>query len=640
MAADDMDCPPGSPPQDCGDGADYRESVAALIVEAIVAMFLLHILGSLRRRSSNICTLSYPLVSYTIGRMNSSYWYNDDFTHLFKGFLLVYVLWTISGRHLLPYMQPLLAILFIVVLKWYLRMASLRMVSMPYLCKNMKVINEYMQHKDNLLAALDPVTMEGYRYMVAGEKCWVMRPGCRPWYKEDGLKVTTVEQIWQCKGNLLFGERGMVLKDVCLSMALSKMLNRRFAGFKLSESELEKTHDFVFKGLLAGDKQYQRAFRVTDEDLVFVHDMYYTRYSYLYQKGRYFALCLPVIMFALCSWLTCLLVKYTDMGYRTIFITIVLALLEAYQLYLYIASGWFKVVLIRSYVDTPFLQRRGHFLEKIIGLLLRLKAFRSWNSRLGQYCILQDLAPKSWVRNCLHYATLRLVDKANKRKNSSEKLSENVKKAIVDSLLGSNGHLRNGVTSLQNNGVRGYLLWASRTILVWHIATILCHHQLDEQTKEEDTVRTASTLSQYCLHLLAFAPNLLPDHSSISESLLDQSIDEARELLKGAKTLESKCEKLMGIISTHDADGGETPIVVHGAQLARHLIEDIQEPTLRWKVISDFCAEMMLYVSPSDDARAHLEALARGGEFITHLWALLTHARVLKRGPTGQDDVV
>jgi len=27
-----------------------------------------------------VCTLSYPLVSYTIGRMNSSYWYNDDFT--------------------------------------------------------------------------------------------------------------------------------------------------------------------------------------------------------------------------------------------------------------------------------------------------------------------------------------------------------------------------------------------------------------------------------------------------------------------------------------------------------------------------------------------------------------------------------
>jgi hypothetical protein len=32
---------------------------------------------------------------------------------------------------------------------------------------------------------------------------------------------------------------------------------------------------------------------------------------------------------------------------------------------------------------------------------------------------------------------------------------------------------------------------------------------------------------------------------------------------------------------------------------------------------------------------AHLEALAKGGEFITHLWALLTHAGVLKQNRPG-----
>jgi hypothetical protein len=84
----------------------------------------------------------------------------------------------------------------------------------------------------------------------------------------------------------------------------------------------------------------------------------------------------------------------------------------------------------------------------------------------------------------------------------------------------------------------------------------------------------------------------------------------------------------------------EAPLVVQGARLARHLMDGIQEPTLRWKVLSDFWAEMVLYVSPSDDARVHLEALARGGEFVTHLWALLTHAGVLKRGYTRPLDVV
>jgi len=684
---------------------------------AFISMLLLHVLGSLRRLSSygflhsivaGAYTLSYPLVSYIIGRMQSSDWYHVNFAvwavflllllsntdsltacrlsdidnwksiyvkHLFKGFLMVYVVLKIYGREV-PYLAPLSAILLVVVLKWYVMIASMRMVSKSYLSKNTKVVAEYMKHMDNNIGEpFDPVTMEGYRYMVAGEKyCRVKRPaaGGKPWYEQDGpscsKKVTTVEQIWQCKGRLLLhGQRGKLLKDLCLSMALSKMLNRRFAGFELSEAELEKTHDFVFKGLLAGDKPHQRAFRVIEEELVFVHDLYYTRYSYLDRKGRFFALCLPVIMFALCSWLTYLLanakVRRRGGGTLTISITVVMAFLEAYQLYLYIASGWFKVALVRSYVTTPFLQR-CRFLETITGLLLRFKGYRPWKGRLGQYCILRDLGSTSRVRNCLHYATLFLLDKTKKGRKSSVRLSENVKKAIVDSLVRSNGQLTNGVASLKDNGVHGELSrgcdatatdgTVTHTILVWHIATTLCeHHLADAHDREDDAVRTASTLSRYCLHLLAFAPNLLPDHSSESEYMLDRTLDEASVLLekvkklesscplKKKKKLESRCEELMKY-STHDGDDGdEESLVKQGARLARRLIDDIPETKCRWKVLSDFWAEMMLYVSPSDDARAHLEALAKGGEFITHIWVLLTHAGVLKRGlQAGPNDVV
>jgi len=361
-------------------------------------------------------------------------------------------------------------------------------------------------------------------------------------------------------------------------------------------------------------------------------------------------------MFGLCSWLTYQIVRGRRHSHKlfkfTIFITVVLAFLEAYQLYLYVASGWFKVALIRSYISTPFLQRSGCFLEMILGLLLRLKAFPSWKNRLGQYCILRELGHKGRVRSCLHYATLRLVDKkAKKGCKKSVKLSENVKKAVVDSLLRSNGQLTNGLTSLKKNGVDGHLSWAchangtdrsvTHTILIWHIATTLCKHHMDAQAKKEekedaeseDMVRTATTLSQYCMHLLAFAPDLLPDHSSLSESILDESIEDAREILKGCKRNEHWCDQLLRN-STCNSNGDEARLWLNGARLARHLIDE-QELALRWKILSEFWAEMMLYVSPSDNARGHLEALARGGEFITQLWALLTHAGVLKREPTG-----
>ncbi|RCV39666.1 hypothetical protein SETIT_8G242000v2 [Setaria italica] len=652
---------------------DHTAAVESYVILAVLAMFLLHVLGSLRRRLSHtilhsivmgVYTVSYPLVGYTVGLMKSSKFLYEDFAvwavflllllgsadnltvcrlsdvdnwksihvkHLYQEFLLVLIMLMICESQediyskKLPYRYPLYAIMLVVILKGYVRIASMRMVSKSYVCKKVKVIAEYMQqqhYNDNLLAVpFDPVTMEGYRYIVAGEKyCIKRRPGCTPWYKGGDLKLITVEKIWQCTGRLLVLERGKLLKDLCLSMALSKMLNRRFVGFRLSEAGHEKTHDFV--------------------------------YSYLYQKGRYIALSLPIVMLALCSWLTNLLVKHYEsrsVQAATIFVTVVVAFLEAYQLYLYISSGWFKVALIQSYINTSFL-RRSRCLEIIIGLLLRLVAFAPWKRNLGQYCILQEVDRKRRVRNCLHYATLRLLDKASKNVlKKSEKVSENVKKTIVDSLLGCNGNLTNAVTSLQNNGVN-FLSWAgdatatdgtvARTIVVWHIATTLSEQKLDKQAKEEDAVKTASTLSKYCMHLLASPPNLLPRPQASYSKRPRKRRSRERTRRSRERTRRSRAV-LMQIRTDDDCVGDEIRLVAQGVDLAKQLIDNIEDFTTRWKVLSDFWAEMMLYVSPSDDAREHqLEVLAKGGEFITHLWALLTHAGVLKRGRTEAKDVV
>jgi hypothetical protein len=173
-------------------------------------------------------------------------------------------------------------------------------------------------------------------------------------------------------------------------------------------------------------------------------------------------------------------------------------------------------------------------------------------------------------------------------------------------------------------------------ILVWHIATSICKQKLDaarpkknkklpglsaEDAAIDADYKVASSLSQYCAYLLAFTPDILPGHSFDSISMLEETLDEARELLKGAKTMVQKCEKLE-TIAGNAGDG----LVVQGARLARQLTEEIQDKKLQWKVLADVWAEMILYVAPCDDdlARAHLETLTRGGEFITHLWALLS----------------
>ena len=50
----------------------------------------------------------------------------------------------------------------------------------------------------------------------------------------------------------------------------------------------------------------------------------------------------------------------------------------------------------------------------------------------------------------------------------------------------------------------------------------------------------------------------------------------------------------------------------------------------RWEVLAEFWAGALVYSAPSDNVQEHMEYLAQGGEFITHLWALLSHAGILK----------
>ncbi|XBJ10367.1 hypothetical protein VPH35_015245 [Triticum aestivum] len=88
-------------------------------------------------------------------------------------------------------------------------------------------------------------------------------------------------------------------------------------------------------------------------------------------------------------------------------------------------------------------------------------------------------------------------------------------------------------------------------------------------------------------------------------------------------------------LRNYGLEESEATIFQSGAKLGRQL-EEIEDVTRRWKVLADFWCEMMLYVAPSDNVNEHIEQLTRGGELITHLWALLSHAGILERGQDQQ----
>jgi hypothetical protein len=51
-----------------------------------------------------------------------------------------------------------------------------------------------------------------------------------------------------------------------------------------------------------------------------------------------------------------------------------------------------------------------------------------------------------------------------------------------------------------------------------------------------------------------------------------------------------------------------------------------------WRLLADFWSALILSVAPSGRLNEHAEAVARGGELVTLLWALLMHAGT---GPSG-----
>jgi len=147
---------------------------------------------------------------------------------------------------------------------------------------------------------------------------------------------------------------------------------------------------------------------------------------------------------------------------------------------------------------------------------------------------------------------------------------------------------------------------------------VKCHHE------------ATRALSRYCAYLVAFLPEFLPEHSLTTKQVFQRVLQEVQREL-GTKPMkeEEKSTKIRGL---QLQDQLEQRTTFHkGVHLGWEL-EELKEEA-RWKVIAKFWAETILYVAPSDNAEAHIEHLAKGGKFITHLWAMLSNAGILKRAP-------
>lgn len=213
----------------------------------------------------------------------------------------------------------------------------------------------------------------------------------------------------------------------------------------------------------------------------------------------------------------------------------------------------------------------------------------------------------------------------------SVKIPPAVKACILDDAvardIGVGQPLSNGRSSLLRSRVGGErFLWAccsgsssttagtSGIILTWHIATCILEvrhpYQCGGGGGQEQLNRhkiAATHLSRYCAYLMAWYPDLLPDHEEWSTALYETVKDDARRALAGCS---AGCAAVLG----PEAEYVSRPVIQSlsvysrheglrkGVVLGKQLVELMEGEETAWMVLAEFWSEMILYVAASDIA--------------------------------------
>ncbi|KAM3215265.1 hypothetical protein ACQJBY_067314 [Aegilops geniculata] len=654
--------------------------VEVLVLFSTLAWVLLELFGSFRRRYSHgffrllvwtVYTLSTVLAPYTIGLLQAGPFRDQTFVlwgtillliQVNSDSLSVYSIQDIEQRKRMLVQQVLqiFLVLWLIVngsggnksynaTIWIFYICSIILTFSKFgnlskaskkggLVAHSKVISDYMMVEHQLTQdIINPITMEGYSYIFDGEmelaSLLPTAPEYRVVLKEViNTKYITIDSVWRWINSHSFKhkETAEAYKYTALSFTLFKLLKRRFCGYQISEAGLEKTLNLVLDGLLSENGCYVRAFRVIEEELSFLYYFFYTRME---SSAMRWGLSTVVILFAIVwnsiSGAFSRHYHHSNLEQRvngTDVISWVTIVLLASLVFINLAS-----IVISSSRMMVVDDIREYITKSRIKAVNKIPIREcTWERKLGQYSLLLNFDYDPW--NALSFLSLSLIEATRKGQKSGEKikLANTVIIRVLSQFKKNKGKLENGQASLATNHLGSQFSWACslpthiHTILVWHIATTIS--QNEGLLEGNVDLLIAVSLSDYCAYLVAFVPDMLPGHGYDTQRMFDAVVMEARERLAGCETVSSRCEKLM--TGLHGIEG---TILDLGAMLGRELRDMVPDKEHRWKVLADFWAEFIVFLAPSDNADIHAEMLATGGEFITHLWALLTHAGILER---------
>jgi hypothetical protein len=106
-------------------------------------------------------------------------------------------------------------------------------------------------------------------------------------------------------------------------------------------------------------------------------------------------------------------------------------------------------------------------------------------------------------------------------------------------------------------------------------------------------------------------PELLPDDEEWSKSLYKDVKKDAERALAdhtsaSSATPEEEYDKLVELLSANS----QHDVLKNGVKLGKELVVETNNDETAWKLLAEFWSEMILYVAPSDNLKAHKEVIA------------------------------
>eukprot|EP00267_Zea_mays_P044524 XP_020396721.1 uncharacterized protein LOC103631927 [Zea mays] len=619
--------------------------VEGLMLTAAALLLIQLFLGFYRRRCRNSflstvlrasSKIMEALIIYTLGTMQSSPIKNSLYP-VWAAFLVMASAGTTAvqdydfcGSFYNKYMEG-----FVDLIKYgfYVTMFRLLIDPNPYTLKAALGLKWHLKNSrageaeegtaNNSTTRSHPRSMNGYEYGVC--------------YRPCGGGVVTIAQIWDSLGI------STSLKDLCLSYALFvQLIHRRFfcRVHPMAASSVTRDHDFVFKKLLPSERDFERAFRIVEAELGFCYDFFFTKYYYTFVITNLLpvpflqslalakiTLILTVGVFAVRNSLVLetpnpiIQVRISRADYIITLLLLVIALIvELVHAAFYLASDWAQVSLATMYVKRYWYEISPSIFGTVIAFL------RSWVTFSGQL-----------MRNRMKQHSVIL----GQRQQDPVEVSDAVKIAVARSLISMySGNPTNDVgETLQWQQDHRYS-WALQglsqleVMLIWHVATEYCDNSGARPANRRDDDRGAAVhLSRYCAYLIGSVPELLPYHEADIAELAEKVMKE-RKLFGFSDSVSH--DRMRNLQGTGEEDNPRK-ILQKGIKLGKQL-ERMADGD-RWKALQDFWAKTTIHAAKSHyTTKQHMQHLESGGEFLTHIWALLAHAGILYLNSVNNED--